>query len=158
MPTFSLAAQAILRLGLLPGHTVPHIPALLTVAMNGLQRLEKTNLTFPQVLRLVRKQDEDTVEGPLYTSHGLYQPPSYEHPLEAWGISVEALWRVVMGLEEKHSVWDGLTSRLLLWRSVAGPDGSPMGEWARREVIQELGGKGIIFNGLPTSRKLATRD
>src|SRR6202043_2595794 len=46
--TFSLAAQAILRLSLLPGMATPRLPSLVTVAMNGLKRLEN-DLEYPQM-------------------------------------------------------------------------------------------------------------
>jgi len=41
-----------------------------------------------------------------------------------------------MTLEEKFAKWDALTSRLLQWRGIVGEDGSPVGEWARKEVVQ----------------------
>ena len=37
---------------------------------------------------------------------------------------------------ERTQTWDAITSRLLLWRSIA--EGSTVGEWARRQVIENL--------------------
>ena len=137
MPTFSLAAHAILRLSLLPGATLPHISKLLAAAVDVLKRLEN-GVDYPETWMVVCKDGEDTADAPPYTSRGLHQPPAYEHPFRAWGISVEALWRVAMGLERKAPAWDVLTCRMLLWRSVVGPEASPMGEWVRREVMTNM--------------------
>jgi nucleolar pre-ribosomal-associated protein 1 len=41
-----------------------------------------------------------------------------------------------MTLEEKFMKWDVLTSRLLQWRGIVGEDGSPIGEWARKEAVR----------------------
>lgn len=58
--------------------------------------------------------------------------------LSHWGFCVESLWRASMAVEEKISSWDVLTSRLLVWRAIAG-EATEVGEWARKEVIQNLG-------------------
>jgi len=61
-----------------------------------------------------------------------------ENHLALWGKVVVTLWRVVMGFSTKPTSWDGLTLRLVIWRSIAGERGAPEGEWARREAIRNL--------------------
>ena len=61
-------------------------------------------------------------------------------PLLRWGRSIEDLWQASMTLPDKPLVWDALTRRLLIWKSVVGEDGSALGEWVRqnvREVLRE---------------------
>ena len=75
----------------------------------------------------------------LHRSQHLFDPaPS--PTIELWGDCVEALWRVCMTLSCKTGEWDALTSRLLIWRSIAGAEKSKVGEWARREVVENLQG------------------
>ena len=58
--------------------------------------------------------------------------------LPVWGFCVESLWRASMSLDNKVAAWDALTSRLLVWRAIAG-DTTKVGEWARREVVRNIG-------------------
>jgi nucleolar pre-ribosomal-associated protein 1 len=57
--------------------------------------------------------------------------------LLTWGKSVEYLWQASMTLSHKPLVWDALTSRLLIWRSVVG-ESSAVGEWARMVTVENL--------------------
>lgn len=59
-------------------------------------------------------------------------------PLLTWGKSVEYLWQASMTLPDPPAVWDVLTPRLLVWRSVFGEEGSAVGEWARILTVQSL--------------------
>jgi nucleolar pre-ribosomal-associated protein 1 len=133
-----------LRLSLLPGVAIPRLPNLVTVTMDGLKRLESEledpELEYPEIPTLmVHYHDMTDSDAPPYRSRGLHQPPVYKHQLHAWVCSVEALvWRVVIRLEEKHPAWDGLTCRLLLWRSIVGGERHPTGEWVHREVVKNL--------------------
>jgi len=63
---------------------------------------------------------------------------SGDDSLALWGKIIATLWRVIMGFNVKPSSWDGLTLRLLVWRSIAGERGTTEGEWARREVVCSL--------------------
>lgn len=63
---------------------------------------------------------------------------SGENPLALWGKVVVTLWQVVMGFSTKPTSWDGLTPRLVVWRSIAGERGALEAEWARREAIRNL--------------------
>ncbi|GJE99428.1 ribosome 60S biogenesis N-terminal-domain-containing protein [Phanerochaete sordida] len=71
-----------------------------------------------------------------HSPSGLWQPVDGS-TLSLWGFCVETLWRAAMSTDERSAAWDALTSRLLLWRSLAG-DASQIGEWARREVVRNL--------------------
>lgn len=76
---------------------------------------------------------------PPHRSHGLYEPYPVDNPLQLWGDSVEALWRVTMTFEEKSAAWDALSSRLVIWRAIVGEEVSAVGEWVRTEVVQNIG-------------------
>jgi nucleolar pre-ribosomal-associated protein 1 len=73
---------------------------------------------------------------PPYHGHGLHVQPQITDSLSVWGAIVEDLWRASMTLAEAPVKWDALTSRLLRWRGIVGEDGSPIGEWARKEAVQ----------------------
>jgi nucleolar pre-ribosomal-associated protein 1 len=75
----------------------------------------------------------------LHGAPDLLEPMSEQDPVQVWGEGVEALWRITMTLESKTPTWDALTCRLLLWRAIVGEDGSAVGEWARKEVVRNLG-------------------
>ena len=93
MPTFSQAAQAILRLSLLPGAgagagagaaTLPHISKLLAEAVGVLKRLEN-GVDFPESWIVVRKDGEDTADAPPYTSRGLHPAARVRPPISGMG-------------------------------------------------------------------------
>lgn len=57
--------------------------------------------------------------------------------LSIWGFCIENLWRASMCTDEKTASWDALTSRLLVWRALAG-ETTQVGEWARGEMVRNL--------------------
>ena len=74
---------------------------------------------------------------PPHSSHGLHRH-SFESELDSWGHAVEELWKASMASEVKGAAWDRLTPRLLVWRATVGERNSPVGEWARREMLSML--------------------
>ena len=74
---------------------------------------------------------------PPHSSHGLHRF-SFESELDSWGHAVEDLWKASMTSEVKGTAWDRLTPRLLVWRATVGERSSPVGEWARREMLSML--------------------
>lgn len=73
----------------------------------------------------------------LHRSQHLFDAPPTP-AIEAWGSCVESLWRVSMTLPTKTAEWDALSSRLLIWRAIAGESRTGTGEWARREMLEHL--------------------
>lgn len=59
-------------------------------------------------------------------------------PLILWGKVVVTLWQVVMGFSTKPTSWDRLTTRLVIWRCIAGETEVLEGEWARKEAVRNL--------------------
>lgn len=135
LPIFSLAVQVILRLSVLPGPAIPGLVPLLAQATDCLKVLENTTMMTISSIDLSAVPNQPR---PPHQSVGLHESYHTENELQVWGKSVEALWRVSMTLEEKSSSWDILTTRLLIWRAVVGEDGSELGEWARRELLQNI--------------------
>ena len=133
---FPFAAPAILRLSLFSGPTVPGLVSLLKSAVECLKRIEMT----VTILSLTKEQPSAMLTscGPLFRACEIHEPYPEREPLQTWGLCVEDLWRATMTVENKHPVWDVLSSRLLLWRAVAGLDSSPTGEWARMQVVCNL--------------------
>lgn len=127
----------MLRLGLLPGPPIPGLAPLLARAVECLQHSEKGTSASRSSLIVASDQKID-FQLPPHSAYTLLEPESDIDPLRLWGNSVECLWRVGMTLTTKTSSWDLLTSRLLIWRGIVGAERSPVGEWARREVIQNL--------------------
>ena len=138
MQMLPFAATAILRLSLLPGPTALGLFSLLDKAVECLKRMEKTTtVTIPSsspssVILGTAPQEH------LFRANEIHDELYAEcEPLQTWGRCVEALWRATMTMTmvDKPPVWDVLCSRLLLWRAVAGLECSPLGEWARMQVI-----------------------
>jgi len=138
LPTvFALRISVALRLSLLPGPPIPHLSLLVDQLLRSLKRFEN-GVRFPTSYR----KDYHTARSRTLPPHGalgLFETASSYDPLQIWGSGVEALWRVSMTLEDKTAGWGALTCRLLLWRAMVGEDGSAVGEWARREVVRNLG-------------------
>ena len=125
-----------LRLSLLPGLPIPHMPLLIGRLLQLLKSFEKE-----VILPISHRKERSAVRSwtsPPHGAHGLFESTGNHDPLEVWGDGVEALWRVTMSLESKIPTWDALTCRLLLWRAIVGEDSSAVGEWARREVVRNL--------------------
>ncbi|RDX51579.1 hypothetical protein OH76DRAFT_1554958 [Lentinus brumalis] len=136
---FLASIPVLLRVALLPGKSVANVPALLTSSLRWLTELEKDVLipTSGAITPSFRLHGDDKSSVTLHHSTDLFDaPPSPS--IETWGGCVEALWRVSMSWPERTQPWDAFTSRLLVWRSIAGAEGSPIGEWARREAVENL--------------------
>ncbi|RPD59503.1 hypothetical protein L227DRAFT_654118 [Lentinus tigrinus ALCF2SS1-6] len=133
---FVASVPVLLRVSLLPGKPVAHIPALLTRSVRWLIELEK-DVHIPTSCSVIPPDGGDKASVKLHHSQHLFDAPSLPS-MEVWGECVEAMWRVSMSLPERTQAWDAITSRLLVWRSVVGVEGSPVGEWARREVTINL--------------------
>ncbi|KAH9887708.1 ribosome 60S biogenesis N-terminal-domain-containing protein [Cubamyces lactineus] len=136
---FTTLVPVMLRLSVLPGEPTPHLAELLARGVRGLQELE-AEIAIPASGQLTLPLDVDQDEAVpvrLHRSQHLFDPaPTLS--IDLWGECVESLWRVSMTLPAKTREWDALSSRLLLWRSIAGAERSAAGEWARREVLENL--------------------
>lgn len=126
----------LLRLSLLAGRSDCHMKDLLGQALHRLRLMEDAiEFNSSRTLPIFARSDKPQPHArPLHRSRNLFVIPE-QHDIRAWGESVEALWRVSMGMEEKIECWDELTARLLIWRCIAGDDGSPVGEWARKQAV-----------------------
>lgn len=130
-----LASPVILRLTLLPGRSIPGLPALLHCCVLALERLETSmdltrsgQTSAPQKLLLV----------PPHRAPGLRELDGSEDLVQSWGDTVACLWRVSMTLEVNPATWDFFTRRLLIWRAVRDEEGTGIGEWARSQVVLNL--------------------
>ncbi|KAI0333443.1 hypothetical protein GY45DRAFT_306027 [Cubamyces sp. BRFM 1775] len=136
---FLALVPVMLRLSVLPGEPTPHLAALLARGVRWLQELE-AEVAIPTSGQLTMPLDveqDKAVPVTLHRSQHLFDPAPTPD-IELWGECVESLWRVSMALSAKTGEWDALSSRLLLWRSIAGAERSAAGEWARREVLENL--------------------
>ncbi|KAJ7670238.1 ribosome 60S biogenesis N-terminal-domain-containing protein [Mycena rosella] len=127
------AAPVVLRLSSLPGPSPLALPELLDHCLDGVKLLE-TGLDIPRS-RTMPLRTGSVPDMPPHSGQELQLVGDYD-PLQTWGKSVEYLWQASMTLADKPPVWDALTSRLLVWRSVVGEEGSPVGEWARKATLQ----------------------
>ncbi|KAF8208911.1 ribosome 60S biogenesis N-terminal-domain-containing protein [Mycena galopus ATCC 62051] len=129
------AAPVIWRLSALPGPSAYSLPELLDFSVTGLKLLE-IHVDLPRSRMTILK----TASAPSLPPHSGEELQVVEDlsPFLAWGKSVEYLWQASMTLSDRPSVWDTLTSRLLVWRSVVGEQGSAVGEWARILTVQNL--------------------
>lgn len=130
------AASAILRLSMLPGQTVLGLASLLNGAVNCLKRMETTVLIPSSSKRLSSAMLKPC--RPLFRASEIHEPYPEREPWQTWGQCVETLWHATMTMGSKPPVWDVLCSRLSLWRAVTGSEASPIGEWARMQVICNL--------------------
>jgi nucleolar pre-ribosomal-associated protein 1 len=163
----AIVAPIILRLSLLPGIDNLELPSLLEGMLDWMGQLENTieqgALTSIQQRRggLMATEYNDCTDtfAPPHHAHRLWDVPSAStrvsvDPLRIWGAAIEGLWRVCMvdgpggGQQEmtdslhihqrRTAIWQALTSRLLIWRALVGARASPLGEWARREVMENM--------------------
>ncbi|KAJ6613338.1 ribosome 60S biogenesis N-terminal-domain-containing protein [Mycena sp. CBHHK59/15] len=134
-PVFALASPVILRLSLLPGPSPPGLPMLLNYSLQGLQLMEN-ELEIPHS-RMKISPSASVQDLPPHCGQDV-QVIGDQDPLLMWGKSLEYLWQACMTLAKKPPVWDALTSRLLIWRSVVGEEDTDVGEWARKETLQNL--------------------
>ena len=120
---------------------VPGFDVLLAHAMACLVRMEGMLDIPPTSTDLVPIGDGSV----LYGAHEVHEPEFFPggDPVRVWGWCVESLWHAVMSQGEKKSeVWDGLSSRLLVWRGLC--DGSVVGEWARMQAVCYLHAQGRV--------------
>ncbi|KAJ7780624.1 ribosome 60S biogenesis N-terminal-domain-containing protein [Mycena maculata] len=131
----SSAAPVIFRLSALPGPSPLGLTDLLDYCLSGLQLLEAP-LDIPRSRTAVLRK-APLLDMPPHSGHEL-QAVADNDPLLTWGKSVEYLWQASMTLSVKPLVWDALTPRLLIWRSLVGEEGSSVGEWARKSTLEML--------------------
>ncbi|KAJ7759032.1 ribosome 60S biogenesis N-terminal-domain-containing protein [Mycena olivaceomarginata] len=129
------AAPVIWRLSALPGPSAHALPDLLDHSFKGLELLE-TQIEFPRS-RPTGLRSASVPCMPPHSGEDLHVVGDFD-PLLTWGKSVEYLWQASMTLPDPPAVWDVLTPRLLVWRSVFGEEGSAVGEWARILTVQSL--------------------
>ncbi|THH13851.1 hypothetical protein EW146_g6413 [Bondarzewia mesenterica] len=129
-----LSARLILRLSMLPKPVIPNLPNLLSKCLAWLVQLEEDIVDLQDLTSLA--SDTPRVSLAPHSSYNLHDQPVVSSA-RVWGGVVEALWRASMVLSEKDAAWDELTSRLLIWRSMVG-EGCEIGEWVRREVMQNM--------------------
>ncbi|KAF9460940.1 ribosome 60S biogenesis N-terminal-domain-containing protein [Collybia nuda] len=134
---FPFAASALLRLVLLKGPCIADLSRLLDHGLAHLKQMELTLVIPPSGTRLYTSKK--TIPTAPYRAHDIHELYSDEDRLRTWGNVVEALWRVAMSLDDKDPVWGALTSRLLVWRAIVGAEGSSLGEWARKQVVYNMG-------------------
>ncbi|KAH6873670.1 hypothetical protein BKA70DRAFT_1450134 [Coprinopsis sp. MPI-PUGE-AT-0042] len=137
------ATRVILRL---VGYSKVSYPVLVEVMNLALERLEDLEATVPlpdattATTGARRLNLNDLVPPGLHNSYGLHDMPAVEHSFVLWGRIVEVLWKAVMLSpgEDLPTVWDKLTSRLLIWRAFVGAANSPEGEWARVQSVRNI--------------------
>ncbi|KAI0695719.1 ribosome 60S biogenesis N-terminal-domain-containing protein [Cytidiella melzeri] len=129
------AVRVTLRLTTLAAVSVAEIDNLICLSLEHLTALEGT-LSLPRAVAGRPQPAERILDCAPHRSHTLWKRTEVDE-LELWGQCVEMLWRAAMRVEEKCSSWDGLTTRLLVWRACAGRR-TLVGEWVRREVIRNI--------------------
>ncbi|TBU65164.1 ribosome 60S biogenesis N-terminal-domain-containing protein [Dichomitus squalens] len=135
---FIVAFPVLLRLSLLPGSSLSHSPTLLRQSLSFLEVME-ADVAVPTSGTLAPPlvPEDGVTSMSLHRSQQLFDsPPAVS--IELWGDCVEALWRVSMALPNRTAEWDGLSSRLLIWRSISGAERTRVGEWARIETLTNL--------------------
>ncbi|KAG6873594.1 hypothetical protein C0995_013967 [Termitomyces sp. Mi166 len=135
---FPLVIQAVLRLSLLPGSQVANLPLLIQKLVECLKDLE-ASATVPPASIYSHPLRFDPHPHHLHCSHDIHERISCV-PLQAWGNSVEALWRILMTLKDASESWGILTSRMLVWRAMTGT-AYGVAEWTRAQVICNMAGK-----------------
>ena len=116
-----------MKLGLLPGPTIPTFCVLLSQCLVGLRNLEK-DLIIPTIPVALRSSSQSR-----HTSYSLREVNTTDSN-ELWGEIVVSLWRASMTPGSTGKAWDELTPRILVWNLLAdGEDHTA--EWARREVV-----------------------
>ncbi|KAG5724436.1 Laccase-2 [Termitomyces sp. T112] len=134
---FPLAIAAALRLSLLPGPQVANLALLIQKLVACLRDLEGSVTVPPSISS--RPLELDSHPRHLYRSHTIHETQNCA-PLQVWGQSVEALWRILMTLKDASELWGVVTSRILVWRAISGTtDG--ITEWTRAQVICNMAGR-----------------
>lgn len=126
--TLRLKSRVIMKLGLLPGPSIPIFDVLLSHCLVGLRNLEK-DLIIPTIPVTLRSSSQ-----PRHTSYSSREVNTTDSH-ELWGEVVVSLWRASMTSRSAGRAWDELTPRILVWNQlVDGEDHTA--EWARREVVR----------------------
>ena len=119
-----------MKLGLLPGPSIPTLSALLSNCLAGLRYMEK-DLTISAIPIALRPSSYSR-----HTSYSLHEVNTADSH-ELWGEVVVTLWRASMTSGSAGKAWDELTQRVLVWNVlVDGEDHTA--EWARREVVWNM--------------------
>ncbi|KAH8086640.1 ribosome 60S biogenesis N-terminal-domain-containing protein, partial [Cristinia sonorae] len=126
------ALQATLRLTLLR----PQNAQLSAIFTSSLSHMEAIEETLPQSGEFVKPASSPA--NPPHTGQDLFRPLSDDHIMWWYGQCVETLWRIAISLPTGTDKWDSLTYKLLVWREYVGEENSPIGEWARKEVVRNL--------------------
>ncbi|KAG6905791.1 hypothetical protein DXG01_000716 [Tephrocybe rancida] len=128
------AIQTSLHLSLLPGPQIPDLPLLIHQLVNCVKASEAAIVVPPASVKVLAKSHPSH----LHRAHDIHETLSgTDDRLHIWGSNLEALLRISMTLDETPTSWASITSRMLVWRAIAGRmDG--LGEWARKEVIANL--------------------
>ncbi|KIO12008.1 hypothetical protein M404DRAFT_994067 [Pisolithus tinctorius Marx 270] len=134
--TLSQIAAVVLRLSLLEGTAKHYLEQVLGHAVTYLKKVESQTRLHTPIQPETAFFSPPKIANPPHGAQGLHLIPTVTDPFGAWGLAVEALWRAGMVLDHRAPEWDILTSRLLIWRGVAGDDGSQLGEWVRKESIR----------------------
>ncbi|KAH0839437.1 ribosome 60S biogenesis N-terminal-domain-containing protein [Lanmaoa asiatica] len=137
-------ATLALRLSLVPGVPYHALHGVLSRAAAYLQHLEYSIHLCR--LRQPVERNLHALPSPPHHAQGLHNLPAMDdEPLQTWGEIVEMLWRVAMSLDDDDDDdgthvhgWAMLTRRLVVWRALVGEEASPVGEWARKEVVLAL--------------------
>ncbi|KAJ7109702.1 ribosome 60S biogenesis N-terminal-domain-containing protein [Mycena crocata] len=129
------AAPVIMRLGMIPGPSPHALPELLSSCLKAV-RLFEAHLDIPRSGTVVLR-NASLPDRPPHSGQDLQVVGDYDLLL-MWGKTIEYLWQASMTLSEAPLVWDALTCRLLVWRSLVGAEGTDVGEWARQVTVQNL--------------------
>jgi nucleolar pre-ribosomal-associated protein 1 len=130
--TLRLKSRLIMKLGLLPGPTVPTFEVLLSNCLIVLRNMEK-DLVIPAIPVALRSSSLSR-----HTSHSLREREAdTTDSRKVWGDVVISLWRASMASGNTDKAWDELTPRVLVWNLlIDGEDHTA--EWARREVVWNM--------------------
>ncbi|KAJ3554485.1 hypothetical protein NM688_g3084 [Phlebia brevispora] len=129
--------RVLSRLRSLSSGLIPHGDTLVGESMIYLGKME-TSMRFEDLMQNAHQDTEEHLAvDPPHAARRLWE--SKETAIwRVWGLCVEALWSVTMASESRHPDWFTLTQRMLLWRAVSR-DGTSISEWARREVVANIG-------------------
>ncbi|PFH47812.1 hypothetical protein AMATHDRAFT_6373 [Amanita thiersii Skay4041] len=134
-----LITPIILKLSSLSGPDSSNLSNLLNKMLQILTKMEQ-GIDFPtKNLSIQTRMECPPFTLPPYTAGKLHEAQELNSLLHVWGCSIELLWQAAMNLASKPTSWDGLTIRLLLWRSIVGAEQSTIGEWARTCVLENIG-------------------
>lgn len=136
---FPYAVPVILRLASLNAPTLSDLPALLELAVKCVERFE-IDLELCPTSSSTSTVELETPSAP-HRSLTLHQRPKITSSGQLL-LMVQMLWRVSMSVERKCAAWDKLTPRVILGRSIYGPQSSVIvidaAEWARKQAVSYI--------------------